>query len=91
VHSCALTGNGDAYCWGRNSYGQLGDATTLDRTTPVKVAGGLTFATIQANGAHTCGTTTSGATYCWGNNSDGQVGDGTTVDRPQPVAAGGSK
>ena len=91
VYSCGLTEGGNAYCWGRNSYGQLGDGTTMDRATPVKVAGGLTFATIQANGAHTCGATAAGATYCWGNNSDGQLGDGTTINRTEPVLAGAAR
>ena len=75
-HSCGLTTEGLAYCWGWNAEGQLGDGTTLMRMTPVPVLGGLSFATISAGYVHTCGLTTSGVLYCWGNNEYGEVGDG---------------
>lgn len=38
-YTCAVQ-NGMAYCWGYNGYGQLGDSSTTDRNTPVKVANG---------------------------------------------------
>ena len=34
---CGVTTLGDAYCWGFNSDGQLGDGSTTDRLTPVRV------------------------------------------------------
>jgi hypothetical protein len=66
-HTCALTSTNDAYCWGFNSDGQLGDNSNTDRSTPVAVAGGLKFTALSAGESHTCGITVGGDTYCWGN------------------------
>jgi len=39
-HACATASNGKAYCWGTNSYGNLGNNTTSTSYTPVQVLQG---------------------------------------------------
>ena len=89
-HNCALTAAGIAYCWGENSYGALGDGSSVDRATPIPVSGGLAFAQVSAGGfvGHSCGFDANGAAYCWGDNEVGALGNGTTNDKftPFPVA-----
>lgn len=88
-HVCAIA-NARAYCWGDNDYGQLGDGSTTDRSSPVAVStsgvlNGKTVQDIQAGLNHTCVRANSAA-YCWGNNGSGQIGDGTNTGRASPVA-----
>jgi alpha-tubulin suppressor-like RCC1 family protein len=85
VHSCGVTTDNRAYCWGSDSTGQLGDKATTNRGRPTLVAGGLSWREVYAGGAHTCGITTTNRAYCWGENTSGQLGDGTTTERHQPV------
>ena len=89
AHACGLTADGTAYCWGRNSNGQLGDSTTTDRPEPTAVLASLKFKVISAGGAHTCAITTDNTPYCWGNNEHGQIGNGTSFSAPYPFRVAG--
>ncbi|MEM9488462.1 MAG: DNRLRE domain-containing protein, partial [Myxococcota bacterium] len=87
-HSCAIKTNGELYCWGRNTDGQVGDGTTTHRETPVLVSG-LGQVGDRTLGSHTrttCVISVDGDLSCWGHNKYGQVGDGTTADRHTPAA-----
>ena len=60
IHTCGLTVTGNAYCWGFNDFGQLGDGSTTGSLTPVLVSGGIRFSSISTQGGHTCGVTSVG-------------------------------
>ncbi|MGH2960540.1 MAG: hypothetical protein ACRDKE_13110 [Solirubrobacterales bacterium] len=89
-HSCALLSSGDVKCWGANNYGQLGDGTETNRSTPVSVVGISGPVKAVATGSwRTCVLLVSGGVECWGWNQWGQLGDGTTSDHrstPGPVS-----
>ncbi len=100
-HSCGVQSDGVAYCWGRNSTGELGTGGFGDADTPVPVAGDLRFTSISAGGdtvqpppvrieSHTCAIAVGGAAYCWGSNESGQLGNGSIGDNSAvPVAVTG--
>jgi alpha-tubulin suppressor-like RCC1 family protein len=79
LHTCGVTPDNRAYCWGSNGFGNLGDGTTTDRLTPVAVVGGLRFRQVSAGNFHTCGVTTDNRAYCWGFNQTGELGNGTST------------
>lgn len=77
-HTCAVRDDGIASCWGKNTYGQLGDGTQADRLSPTPVSTELRFVTLTSGSFHTCGLTDGGSVYCWGNNLHGELGSQTT-------------
>lgn len=84
-HTCALSAQGQAFCWGPNDTGALGDGTTKSRSVPVPVAAGdLRFVELSAGYNHTCGVTTDRSIYCWGAAGLGS-GTGTKDGSTTPV------
>ena len=88
--TCALTTSNEAFCWGYNVFGQLGDGTRTTRYAPVRVKGGQKWRQLNAGTDHVCGVTTADRAFCWGMNFWGQFGDGTqnVPGKPVPVAGG---
>ena len=93
LHTCGLTTDGTAYCWGDNTDGRLGDGTRDNRLAPTAVKTGLRFVSIGSRLATTCGLTAEGAAWCWGLGDQGQLGKGGSWERrartSEPVAAAG--
>ena len=83
--TCALTNSGEAYCWGANEQGQLGDGTRTRREAPAKVQHADPFLDLAAGDAHACGLPRSGRPVCWGANAVGQLGDGSAEARATPT------
>ena len=85
-HTCALSQQGDVYCWGRNEFGQLGVATPPEGTLPTLVEslpGGMT--TLAAGGQRTCALDSAGKVWCWGNNEYDALGMGMIGEISFPV------
>ena len=82
AHSCVLVDpadglGGEIFCFGDNSYGQLGDGTLTSRPTPALVSLGPTAVratAVTAGGGHTCAIDVTGQPWCWGRNDSGQLG-----------------
>jgi alpha-tubulin suppressor-like RCC1 family protein len=94
THTAAIKTDGTLWTWGQNNNGQLGDNTTINKTTPVTTfAGGTNWKQVTCNGTNTAAIKTDGTLWTWGNNSYGQIGDNTSgTNRLTPVttSAGGT-
>ena len=93
--SIGVASDGNAYAWGSNQHGQLGQGSTSStpQKTPIRVplpdgvASGFTYTQAVAGGYHVLAVGSDGIVYAWGANEHGQLGDSTTTERykPQPV------
>ncbi len=78
---CAMDSDGQVYCWGTNSNGELGNGTTEHASSPTAVVmdgdlSGKTPAKLSVGYSHACVNTTEGKVYCWGSNAFGALGSG---------------
>ena len=80
----AVGSDGNAYAWGNNTIGQLGDGTNTNRTKPVKVKkptgvpASFTYVQVNAGNSHSLAVGSDGYVYAWGNNSHGELGNGSS-------------
>jgi len=85
-HTAAIKTDGTLWLWGYNTYGQLGDNTTVSKSSPVQtVAGGTNWKSVASGGIHTAAIKTDGTLWTWGDNTLGKLGDNTTVSKSSPV------
>jgi alpha-tubulin suppressor-like RCC1 family protein len=85
-HACAVRANGTVWCWGKNTAGQLGDNTNVNKSAAVQVvkAGNVPLTNIveiEAGYVSTCARDNAGGVWCWGGNAKGQLGDNTNTSR----------
>jgi len=71
---CAVTPDGNAYCWGYGAFGARGDGTTKTSAVPSPLAGDLQFTQIAVSDGGGCGIAVSGELYCWGTNAYHRLG-----------------
>jgi hypothetical protein len=66
-HICALEPGGQAWCWGHQDVGQLGDSTGVGQSFPRKVVGTTLFRSVTAGDHFTCGIAMDTSLRCWGS------------------------
>ena len=82
-HSSAITEDGSLYLWGENEFGQLGNGTRENSSTPIKIMDNIAAVSLGAD--HSAAITEDGSLYLWGYNWYGQLGDGTTEHSYTPI------
>jgi len=89
AQTCGINGHGQAFCWGANGSGELGNGGGSGSLVPVPVATELRFWTISGGAQSTCALAVDRRAYCWGQNTNGQIGDSTAANRVVPTAVKG--
>ena len=77
-HACLVQANGEIFCWGNNSVGQLGNGNFGPNTyavAPEKVLNIDNAKSVSAGWRHTCAVHHTGEVSCWGDNSRGELGN----------------
>jgi len=79
-HSMALLSDGSIRAWGYNTYGQLGDGSTTNCSTPVTVTGVTNAVVFDAGWYHSMTLCSDAIIGAWGYNTFGQLGNGSNVN-----------
>jgi alpha-tubulin suppressor-like RCC1 family protein len=89
--SCGIRGDGTLWCWGDNTFGQLGAPPEGSPVAaPRQLGSQAEWVTISLDAFSACGVRSDGGLWCWGRNAEGQLGTGDNVDRYVPTVVGSS-
>ena len=88
-HTIVLKSDGTVWTWGYNGFGQLGDGTTTNRTTPVQVSGLTGVTAIATGGYHTVALKNDGTVWVWGGNQDAELGNVSRMNSLVPIKMNG--
>jgi Regulator of chromosome condensation (RCC1) repeat len=88
-HSCAIGAGESLWCWGDNSYGQLGASTPATSSTPLQLTN-VGWAKLALGFLHSCALKNDKSLWCWGTDFAGQLGDGGSSNS-QPIEDSGFK
>lgn len=91
AHGCGTDFENTLYCWGDNSFGQLGDGTVTTRSIPVPVIGLTGIVDVYAGGNTTCAVLSTGVTKCWGQNANNSISSAATPYFSSPTNLQGLK
>ena len=86
-HTAAIKTDGTLWTWGWNDFGQLGDNSITNKSSPVQtVSGGTNWKQVSGGYLHTAAIKTDGTLWTWGRNYYyGSLGNNTRTDRSSPV------
>jgi alpha-tubulin suppressor-like RCC1 family protein len=86
THTSAIKTDGTLWSWGSNIYGQLGDSTSVKKSSPVQtIAGGTNWKQVSSGYSSSAAIKTDGTLWLWGGNFFGQLGDTTNTDKSSPI------
>ena len=89
AYSITSSDPGELWSWGYNTFGQLGDSTTIHRSSPVQIPG-TSWNDVAGGFYHSLARKTDGTLWSWGLNNRGQLGDNTVTHRSSPVQVPGT-
>jgi alpha-tubulin suppressor-like RCC1 family protein len=85
-----LKSDGSLWLWGTNTYGQLGDGTTTNRSSPVQVVGSHSFLEFNLGNNFSMAVKSDGSVWSWGSNTQGRLGTNNATSYSSPVQVVGA-
>jgi alpha-tubulin suppressor-like RCC1 family protein len=92
-NTAAIKTDGTLWTWGGGFSGELGNADTTLRSTPITTfTGGTDWKQVSVGSGHLIAIKTDGTLWTWGNSNFGQLGNASSVKTSTPVTtfAGGT-
>ncbi len=87
-HNLGVATDGTLWTWGGNTYGELGDGTTVDKYAPVQIGTDTNWLKVSGGFEYSLAIKTDGSLWAWGRNIDGELGDNSTISKTVPTHIG---